>query len=78
MTSAALHWKPNGKAYRLNWKSRKILSGLRTRHQRLEDQIQLQESLSQSATQRLSAHAMLYNMLSLAMERAIQLYGAVT
>ncbi|WP_333630967.1 hypothetical protein [Agrobacterium cavarae] len=51
---------------------------LRTRHQRLEDQIQLQETLSQSATQRLSAHAMLYNMLSLAMERAIQLYGAVT
>ncbi|MDQ1186667.1 hypothetical protein [Agrobacterium larrymoorei] len=51
---------------------------LRARHQRLEEQILLQESLSQSATQRLSAHAMLYNMLSLAMERAIQLYGAVT
>ena len=51
---------------------------LRARHERLEEQILLQESLSQSATQRLSAHAMLYNMLSLEMERAIQLYGAVT
>lgn len=51
---------------------------LRARHQRLEAQILLQESLSQDATQRLSAHAVLYNMLSLEMERAIQLYGAIT
>lgn len=51
---------------------------LRTGHQRLEEQILLQESLSQDASQRLSAHAVLYNMLSMEMERAIQLYGAIT
>ncbi len=50
----------------------------RARHERLEEHILLQEALSQQATQRLSAHATLYNILVLDMERAIQLYGAVT
>lgn len=50
----------------------------RVRHERLEEHILLQEALSQQATQRLSSHAMIYNILALEMERAIQLYGAVT
>ena len=51
---------------------------LRAGHESLDHYVLLHEAFAQTATHQLAAHSLLYNKLAVEMERAIQLYYAVS